>query len=128
MYDARECRCFCNDSEETVCEKPSKVWNSDICSCQCVEELDCTTGYKFDYNTCRCEMFKKNLTIIYFIVPIAISSVDIINWASCNLKILPTNEFNLFLSIFRKYYLTYKNILYIWHQKYLNDCFYFTAA
>ncbi|NP_001280425.1 uncharacterized protein LOC100568518 precursor [Acyrthosiphon pisum] len=54
VYDARDCRCFCNNSEEILCDKPSKVWNSDICSCQCVEEQECTTGYKFNYNTCSC--------------------------------------------------------------------------
>jgi len=59
MYNARECQCICNDSEECE-EQEKKVWNSDTCSCQCVEEQECTTGYKFDYNTCRWVIFKNH--------------------------------------------------------------------
>jgi len=53
MYDARECQCVCNDSDEECKEQEKKVWDSDTCSCQCFEVKECTTGTKFDYNTCR---------------------------------------------------------------------------
>ncbi|XP_027851555.1 vascular endothelial growth factor A-like [Aphis gossypii] len=58
MYSTRECRCVCNNSEEEQkCdEQEKKIWDSDTCSCQCIEEQECTTGYKFDYDTCCCEL------------------------------------------------------------------------
>lgn len=58
VYSSRECRCICNNSEEEQkCdEQEKKIWDSDTCSCQCIEEQECTTGYKFDYDTCCCEL------------------------------------------------------------------------
>ncbi|XP_025201496.1 vascular endothelial growth factor A-like [Melanaphis sacchari] len=57
-YNAKECQCICNnlDEEEECDNQGTKIWNSDTCSCQCIEEQECTTGYKFDYNTCSCEL------------------------------------------------------------------------
>ncbi|XP_019757052.1 uncharacterized protein LOC109535575 isoform X2 [Dendroctonus ponderosae] len=56
-YRESECRCVCkNFDEEEKCYKNSylKLWNPNICSCQCREILDCSTGFQFDHNECRC--------------------------------------------------------------------------
>lgn len=56
MYNAKECRCVCNNSQDQdQCDKEpkTKIWNSDTCLCQCMEEIECTTGFKFDQRTCK---------------------------------------------------------------------------
>ncbi|XP_076252795.1 uncharacterized protein LOC143191506 isoform X2 [Rhynchophorus ferrugineus] len=56
-YIEQECRCSCkNIDEEKKCYKRSskKLWNPDLCACQCREVTPCSTGYQFDYNDCKC--------------------------------------------------------------------------
>lgn len=57
MYNARECRCVCKNLNEECDEHEEKLWDPQTCTCQCVEEHECTTGYKFNYNTCRWAIF-----------------------------------------------------------------------
>lgn len=56
MYVAKECRCVCNNLEDqNKCDEQSdiKMWDSESCSCKCMEVEECTTGFIFNYNTCR---------------------------------------------------------------------------
>jgi len=56
-YRESECRCICkNTDEEKKCYKSSlkKLWNPDICACQCRDVTPCSTNYQFDFNECRC--------------------------------------------------------------------------
>ncbi|XP_060531913.1 vascular endothelial growth factor A-like [Cylas formicarius] len=56
-YREGECKCVCkNLDEEKKCAKSSskKLWNPDVCACQCREIMPCSTGYTFDFNECRC--------------------------------------------------------------------------
>lgn len=56
-YRESECRCVCkNIDEERKCYKNSgvKLWNPDLCSCECREIQPCSTGFEFDLNECRC--------------------------------------------------------------------------
>lgn len=52
-----DCRCVCtNKDEEAKCVKDDskKLWNPSICSCQCREVKECSTGYYFDTVSCSC--------------------------------------------------------------------------
>ncbi|EZA50606.1 Platelet-derived growth factor subunit B [Ooceraea biroi] len=56
-YEPHNCRCACsNVDEEQKCRKESdiKIWNGDLCSCSCRTIEECSTGYFFNHNTCRC--------------------------------------------------------------------------
>lgn len=56
-YVESECRCVCkNLDEEKKCYKNSlkKLWNPDVCACQCRDITPCTTNFHFDFNECRC--------------------------------------------------------------------------
>ncbi|KYB27935.1 hypothetical protein TcasGA2_TC007448 [Tribolium castaneum] len=56
-YRKSECRCACtNYDEEKKCNKNSltKLWNPDLCACQCRETMQCSTGSYFDQNECKC--------------------------------------------------------------------------
>lgn len=56
VYSANECRCVCdNHEDQDKCEEEheTKLWDSETCSCRCIEEKDCTTGFKFNYETCE---------------------------------------------------------------------------
>ncbi|VVC33744.1 Vascular endothelial growth factor, heparin-binding domain,Cystine-knot cytokine,PDGF/VEGF domain [Cinara cedri] len=58
VYNAKECRCVCNNFEDQdKCDEKRdiKMWDSESCSCQCMEVQECTSGFKFNYNTCSCE-------------------------------------------------------------------------
>lgn len=57
VFKESECRCICaNKDEERKCYENhnKKLWNPDVCACQCRDIQHCTTGYTFDTNTCRC--------------------------------------------------------------------------
>lgn len=57
-YVQPECRCRCNNvDEEDKCRgnNETKIWNPDLCVCLCREEQECSTGFYFDQNTCRCK-------------------------------------------------------------------------
>lgn len=64
-YNARECRCVCNNFEDQA--KCNDIWDSDSCSCKCKDILECTSGFIFDYKTCRWVVikfvFKKTIRI-----------------------------------------------------------------
>uniref|UniRef100_A0A1Y1MBC8 Platelet-derived growth factor (PDGF) family profile domain-containing protein n=1 Tax=Photinus pyralis TaxID=7054 RepID=A0A1Y1MBC8_PHOPY len=56
-YRSNECSCSCtNRDEEKKCDKDSslKLWNPEICVCQCRNIVQCSTGYQFDTLKCRC--------------------------------------------------------------------------
>ncbi|XP_023030177.2 uncharacterized protein isoform X3 [Leptinotarsa decemlineata] len=56
-YKPDECRCTCkNTDEEQKCRKSGskKLWNPELCACQCKDVIICTTGYYFDQNDCKC--------------------------------------------------------------------------
>ncbi|KAJ8949707.1 hypothetical protein NQ318_013575 [Aromia moschata] len=55
-YKESECRCACtNIDEEKKCYKNAKkLWNPELCACQCRDVLQCTTGNTFDQIECRC--------------------------------------------------------------------------
>ncbi|XP_050544863.1 platelet-derived growth factor subunit A-like [Daktulosphaira vitifoliae] len=58
VYHPNECRCVCsNDEDQDKCnaEQDIKLWNPSTCSCQCRDVQECTSGFLFDYNSCRCE-------------------------------------------------------------------------
>lgn len=57
-YEPHNCQCACNNvDEEQKCRKDNniKAWNRDLCSCSCRTIEQCSTGYFFNPNTCRCE-------------------------------------------------------------------------
>lgn len=57
IYNKNSCRCFCrNRDEEKKCLKRSdvKIWNPDLCACQCKEERPCSSGFYYDFNQCKC--------------------------------------------------------------------------
>lgn len=56
-YVKPECRCRCNnvDEEEKCRGFENKIWNPDLCVCLCRDEQQCSTGFYFDQNTCRCK-------------------------------------------------------------------------
>ncbi|XP_076641231.1 PDGF- and VEGF-related factor 1 isoform X2 [Halictus rubicundus] len=59
-YVQPECRCRCdNVDEEEKCrgKNETKIWNPDLCVCMCRDEQECSTGFYFDQNTCRCKQF-----------------------------------------------------------------------
>lgn len=56
-YKESECRCACmNHDEKKKCLKynETKLWNPDLCACQCRETMICSTGSYFDQNECKC--------------------------------------------------------------------------
>lgn len=58
-YNKRECQCVCKNLEaQDKCNEETKIWNSKTCICECAQEEECTTGFKFDLNTCRCVILK----------------------------------------------------------------------
>ncbi|KOC66908.1 Vascular endothelial growth factor A-A [Habropoda laboriosa] len=62
-YLPDECMCSCkNVDEEEKCYKNNntKIWNPNQCACFCRQELECSTGFFFDQNTCRCEQKRKS--------------------------------------------------------------------
>lgn len=60
-YVLSECACRCNNNDEEqkcLANNNTKIWNPDLCICVCREEQECSTGYYFDQNTCRCALKK----------------------------------------------------------------------
>ncbi|KAH0955517.1 hypothetical protein HN011_010674 [Eciton burchellii] len=56
-YEPHNCQCACsNIDEQQKCRKNNeiKVWNTELCSCSCRAIEQCSTGYYFNHNTCRC--------------------------------------------------------------------------
>lgn len=57
-YKKAICQCVCNnvdEREKCIKDNNTKIWNSKTCDCVCREEKECSTGFYFDQNTCRCE-------------------------------------------------------------------------
>ncbi|KRT84697.1 hypothetical protein AMK59_818, partial [Oryctes borbonicus] len=57
VYEKEKCKCSCrNTDEEKKCikENSTKLWNPNNCTCQCRQELMCTTGSDFDWKQCKC--------------------------------------------------------------------------
>ncbi|RWS09096.1 vascular endothelial growth factor A-like protein [Dinothrombium tinctorium] len=63
MYRAEECRCVCRDLQKVLqcIQQRNKFWDQGNCTCLCKSTLNCSTGLRFDQNTCRylCELIKK---------------------------------------------------------------------
>ncbi|XP_016920282.2 vascular endothelial growth factor A, long form [Apis cerana] len=55
-YIPEECTCTCNnvDEQKKCNESNMKMWHPDLCSCFCREVQECSTGFYFDQNSCRC--------------------------------------------------------------------------
>ncbi|XP_050447063.1 platelet-derived growth factor subunit A-like isoform X1 [Cataglyphis hispanica] len=56
-YEPHNCKCVCDNVDEAEkCRKnnDTKIWNPDLCICSCRTIEPCSTGYYFNYNTCRC--------------------------------------------------------------------------
>ncbi|XP_031368402.1 uncharacterized protein LOC102675058 [Apis dorsata] len=55
-YVPEECTCVCNniDEQKKCNESNMKIWHPDHCNCSCRELQECTTGFYFDQNSCRC--------------------------------------------------------------------------
>lgn len=56
-YNKTKCSCNCiNLQERDKCyaENALKFWDTDSCSCQCRNIVDCSSGTKFDLQTCQC--------------------------------------------------------------------------
>ncbi|CAH1973436.1 unnamed protein product [Acanthoscelides obtectus] len=72
-YREAECRCACvNTDEARKCiNDPQKLWNPKICSCQCREVQECTTGYSFDQRQCKClpSTLKRRFTLEQAVEP-----------------------------------------------------------
>lgn len=57
-YVPGECKCVCTNTDEAEkCLKNNdvKLWDPKLCTCLCRTIQDCSTGFYFDQNTCRCE-------------------------------------------------------------------------
>ncbi|XP_076236607.1 PDGF- and VEGF-related factor 1 isoform X2 [Calliopsis andreniformis] len=66
-YVKDECRCRCNNiDEEDKCRKnnETKIWNPELCTCLCRDEQECSTGFYFDQNACRCRQVPLSKTWI----------------------------------------------------------------
>lgn len=56
-YVSNLCRCECTDkNQEAECKRRpyDRFWDPDRCECRCKNKIDCSTGMRFDPNTCRC--------------------------------------------------------------------------
>ncbi|KZC04388.1 Vascular endothelial growth factor B, partial [Dufourea novaeangliae] len=56
-YLKEECRCACknvDEAEKCIRNNDTKTWDPERCTCLCRDEQECSTGYYFDQNTCRC--------------------------------------------------------------------------
>jgi len=56
-YLAHECRCECrNIKQANICNtRPSvRFWDPKKCRCTCKNQIDCSTGMRFDATSCRC--------------------------------------------------------------------------
>ncbi|XP_017772523.1 PREDICTED: platelet-derived growth factor subunit B-like [Nicrophorus vespilloides] len=56
-YRQEECRCICNNiDEEKKCHQhnKTKLWDSESCRCVCREISNCSSGFVFDPNLCKC--------------------------------------------------------------------------
>ncbi|CAK9804737.1 Platelet-derived growth factor subunit A [Anthophora quadrimaculata] len=65
IYYPDECICVCkNVDEETKClrNNDTKLWNPNLCTCSCRQEMECSTGFFFDHNTCRCRQIPLSRT------------------------------------------------------------------
>ncbi|CAL7936890.1 unnamed protein product [Xylocopa violacea] len=63
IYDPDECICKCknvDEAEKCNANNDTKIWNPELCACFCREELECSTGFYFDQNTCRCKQVPLN--------------------------------------------------------------------
>ncbi|XP_023343045.1 uncharacterized protein LOC111712605 isoform X2 [Eurytemora carolleeae] len=57
VFNSGTCSCRCEDSlADTVCREAGRVWQTDSCTCGCPLHtiVPCTTGLKFDNETCTC--------------------------------------------------------------------------
>lgn len=56
IYDERMCKCICkNNNEIADCLAADKMWNHNTCQCKCKEIEECSTGYTFNIEFCKCE-------------------------------------------------------------------------
>ncbi|GAB6027919.1 hypothetical protein CHUAL_002134 [Chamberlinius hualienensis] len=56
IYRGNECRCECKNQEELkMCVGDFKIWDPSTCSCRCKEIHECSTGFTFNQDTCKCD-------------------------------------------------------------------------
>ncbi len=56
VYEEQYCRCVCNNGEEerSCSQQQNKLWNPSSCACQCREIAECSSGFSFDHDRCKC--------------------------------------------------------------------------
>ncbi|KAK9498204.1 hypothetical protein O3M35_004069 [Rhynocoris fuscipes] len=57
-YKKESCACVCtNRDEKAKCEDDAsnKTWDPHSCTCNCLEEKECQSGYIFNKHSCSCE-------------------------------------------------------------------------
>ncbi|KAK9872171.1 hypothetical protein WA026_016224 [Henosepilachna vigintioctopunctata] len=57
QYNKQQCRCICkNSDEERKCyrKNQTKLWDPELCRCECRDVTPCSTGFEFDHIECRC--------------------------------------------------------------------------
>lgn len=56
IYSADKCKCECkNNALISSCTGPDRHWDRRECSCKCNVYEDCSTGFFFNPQSCRCE-------------------------------------------------------------------------
>ncbi|XP_067119742.1 vascular endothelial growth factor A-like isoform X1 [Centruroides vittatus] len=55
-HDPRMCKCICKNSNQIAdCLASDKLWDVETCQCKCKEVEECSTGYTFNSEICKCE-------------------------------------------------------------------------
>ena len=63
-YDRSSCQCLCKDqSSRNECISRGMEWDPLTCTCICPESLwkICSTGYFYDYFTCKCVLYSDDV-------------------------------------------------------------------
>ena len=63
-YDRSSCQCLCKDqSSKKECISLGMEWDPLTCTCICPESLwkICSTGYFYDYFTCKCVLYSDDV-------------------------------------------------------------------
>ncbi|GAB6030649.1 hypothetical protein CHUAL_007505 [Chamberlinius hualienensis] len=55
IYRPNECRCECMNQDDVRRCVGDKLWDPSACLCRCREIYECSTGFAFNLETCKCE-------------------------------------------------------------------------
>ncbi|XP_076357224.1 uncharacterized protein LOC143250491 isoform X6 [Tachypleus tridentatus] len=55
-YKADECRCVCMNHMSSENCGDNQIWDSKDCSCKCKNYSNCSTGFYFNPESCRCDV------------------------------------------------------------------------